>query len=113
MTTATVLSGGLTGGTMVENGVTYYLWGFTVNVDGQVYWSGIWAYGANANNPDSYNTVAAALVESLENDDPDQGAGGIADGAGTDDSSLGDFGVDDDSDSALASVDVGGFGDSA
>ena len=37
MTTATVLSGGLTGGTMVENGVTYYLWGFTVNVDGQVY----------------------------------------------------------------------------
>jgi hypothetical protein len=114
MTTAVVLSGGLTGASMVENGLTYYLWGFTVNIDGQVYWCGVWVSGPNANNPDSYSQVAEAVVEGLESDDPEQGYDGIAQADDT-----GDWGVDGplddfgDDDGALAGLGGDSYGDSA
>jgi hypothetical protein len=112
MTTAVVLSGGLTGASMVENGVQYYEWGFTVNIDGQVYWSGVWVSGPNANNPDFYSTVAAALVDVLESDDPEQGYDGIAAADETGDEVIADF-VDSDDDGALAGVGGDDYGESA
>jgi hypothetical protein len=108
---------------MQENGQTYYQWGFTVNVDGQVYWTSVWVTGPNANNAASYDQVAAAVTDLLESDDPEQGVDGIAQG---DDQNDGpgdygdygdygggqDFGDDDGGDGALAGG-GDGFGDSA
>jgi hypothetical protein len=107
-----VLSGGMTGQTMEEDGVTYYEWSFTVEVDGQVGTFSFWAYGANANNPDAYNEAAQTVLDYLESN-PDEGLGGISQNDGTD-SNTGDATTDsDDDDGALAGLDIGGDGDSA
>jgi hypothetical protein len=115
MTTAVVLSGGLNGASMVENGLTYYGWGFTVNIDGQVSYCGAWVTGPNANNPNSYDQVAAMLVQLLESDDPETGYDGIAEADDTGDYAGDDVvpGDDDSGDSAVASLGGDDFGDSA
>ncbi|HTY31242.1 hypothetical protein [Mycobacterium sp.] len=115
MPTVVILSGGLTGATMVENGDTYYLWGFTVNVDGQVYWTGVWVTGPGSNDPGSLSRVEAAVVDLLESEDPEQGLDGIAESDSLDDyvdESMVDAGDDDGDDSAVASADGGDYGDS-
>jgi len=113
MTNVQILSGGLTGASMVENGIQYYEWGFTVNVDGQVYWTGVWVSGPNANNPDLLGQVEAAVIDLLESDDPEQGLDGIAQGDYADEGTVVVTGDDDSDDSAVASLDGGDYGDSA
>ena len=101
---------------MTESGLQYYEWGFLVNVDGQVYWSGVWVSGSQANDPNFIGTVEEALQELLENDDPGQGLEGIAeaDPAGDDYGGPSDYGdpggYGDYGDGALAG-DYGDYGD--
>jgi hypothetical protein len=100
----TVINGAPTGASFVSNGITFYQWNFTVNINGSIYIDTMWC---DTNDPSMYPYLVPDIINGIENGTgfPPQG---IAENDGNDDSSD----DDDDSDGALAST-GGDFGDSA
>ena len=100
MADVTIISGGLTGNSMVRSGITFYQWSYTVNVDGQV---GVVDEWVDTNNPADDADIRQDVIDDVQ----ENGLGGVADGSDGSDGSDGvvaadgsDGGTDGDGDGA-------------
>jgi hypothetical protein len=114
MPNVAIISGGPTGNSFVYDGITFYQWSWTVEVDGQV---GIFTEWVDTNDPADAAGLEQGVIDDLEENPGD--LGGIAEGDGTGDDGAvagGDDAGDDDGgddDGAVASGDGSDYGDSA
>jgi hypothetical protein len=104
MPNVTVISGTPTGASFVYDGITFYQWGFTVDINGQVYEVTEWF---DTNNPAAEPGLAQDVIEDIENGSVDPG--GISENDSPDNGRDDDDGDDD---GALASSGGSDYGDS-
>jgi len=103
MPNVTVISGAPTGASFVYDGITFYAWGFTVEINGEVYVVTEWF---DTNNPADEPNLVPDVIEDIEN--------GSVDPGGISENDSPDNGPDDDGDDdgALASNSGSDYGDS-
>jgi hypothetical protein len=110
MPTVQIISGGPTGNSFVYDGITFYEWSWTVNVDGQV---GIFTEWVDTNDPADAADLEQGVIDDLEENPGDLGGISEGDDAGNDDGALADGDDAGDDDGAVASGDGSDYGDSA